>query len=534
MESDKVADFQEITGVQDLLLCHQVLQDHNWNLEAAVSSFLDFQTAAEEKEEDAGAFAASPFSSWDWKAEEQAGEQPPQRFSSSSGVPTSDDANSDGESFLFRNPYGYPVAVEYANYHPPDTNTSSDAADPHLEWKLVDLPLSIARGSYNLVYDAVVAMSADIAGEVLNYGLDMLRLRSSSSSSSDNSNNGHRRTRHGITRQAIFSPADPDVASFIQRFEREYGETHPEFQTTSFIQALRYAQRMHKFLFMYIHSSTEHASPTVRCFCQGTLCHPVLLEFVNANFVSWGVDLLSKQGQQMSKCLNIQTLPFCALVTAAPNAQIAVVRQIEGLKSAGELLSILQGVVEDHGPALLTFTHVQEEEEQNKDYFHLFEEQDAVAAHQQIGLQAYQEREERHGYEAEQIAREEALDDCQRRESQEEAAAQTEQEAAEKQLALKKDQLKRAMALITEPEKGPDVSQVLLWLPTGGRKQRRFESSAKVEAIYDYIDSLGTISPGRYSLVSNFPRIVYGPDKMNLTLRKVGLHPTASLFVEMN
>jgi hypothetical protein len=131
------------------------------------------------------------------------------------------------------------------------------------------------------------------------------------------------------------------------------------------------------------------------------------------------------------------------------------------------------------------------------------------------------------------------------------------------------------MALLTEPEKGPDVSQVcakcwalwvftyellffgplgidvspeellhkelfnahwqvLLWLPTGGRKQRRFESSAKVEAIYDYIDSLGTIGPGRYSLVSNFPRIVYGPDKMNLTLRTVGLHPTASLFVEMN
>lgn len=182
-----------------------------------------------------------------------------------------------------------------------------------------------------------------------------------------------------------------------------------------------------------------------------------------------------------------------------------------------------------------------------------------------------QEREERHGYEAEQIAREEAVADCQRRESQEEAAAQTEQEAA----GFKKDQLKRGMALLTEPEKGPDVSQVcakcwalwvftyellffrllginvspkellhkelfnahwqiLLWLPTGGRKQRRFESSAKVEAIYDYIDSLGTISPGRYSLVSNFPRIVYGPDKMNLTLRIVGLHPTASLFVEMN
>jgi FAS-associated factor 2 len=78
------------------------------------------------------------------------------------------------------------------------------------------------------------------------------------------------------------------------------------------------------------------------------------------------------------------------------------------------------------------------------------------------------------------------------------------------------------------------LSQVLLRLPTGERIQRRFESSAKVGALYDYVDSFGTVGAGKFSLVSNFPRIVYGPDKMDLTLRDAGLHPNASLFVQLN
>ena len=68
-------------------------------------------------------------------------------------------------------------------------------------------------------------------------------------------------------------------------------------------------------------------------------------------------------------------------------------------------------------------------------------------------------------------------------------------------------------------------------LPSGERKERRFESSAKVSAIYDFVDSLGTFDAVKYSLVSNFPRTVYGPDMRNLTLKSANLHPHASLFV---
>jgi FAS-associated factor 2 len=37
----------------------------------------------------------------------------------------------------------------------------------------------------------------------------------------------------------------------------------------------------------------------------------------------------------------------------------------------------------------------------------------------------------------------------------------------------------------------------------------------------------------KYSLVSNFPRVTYGPEKHSMTLVEAGLHPQASLFIEV-
>ncbi|KAH0456415.1 hypothetical protein IEQ34_014322 [Dendrobium chrysotoxum] len=77
------------------------------------------------------------------------------------------------------------------------------------------------------------------------------------------------------------------------------------------------------------------------------------------------------------------------------------------------------------------------------------------------------------------------------------------------------------------------VSAVLVRFPTGERKERRFYSSTTVQALYDYVDSLDCLNAEKYSLVSNFPRVSYGPEKFSLSLKEAGLHPQASLFVEI-
>ncbi|KAF3587445.1 hypothetical protein F2Q69_00027660 [Brassica cretica] len=67
----------------------------------------------------------------------------------------------------------------------------------------------------------------------------------------------------------------------------------------------------------------------------------------------------------------------------------------------------------------------------------------------------------------------------------------------------------KALALGDDPEKVPDVAQVLVRFPNGERKGRRFESIP------------------RY-------RHLYGRDKESMSLKDAGLHPQASLFIEIH
>ncbi|KAK7259543.1 hypothetical protein RIF29_25152 [Crotalaria pallida] len=121
-----------------------------------------------------------------------------------------------------------------------------------------------------------------------------------------------------------------------------------------------------------------------------------------------------------------------------------------------------------------------------------------------------------------------------KRKEEEEARERAAREAAEKQAALAKLREKKAKSLGEEPEKGPNVTQVLVRFPNGERKGRRFDSTATIQSLYDYVDSLGCLETDRYNLVSNFPHVVYGQEKLTLSLNEPGLHPQASLFVELN
>lgn len=75
--------------------------------------------------------------------------------------------------------------------------------------------------------------------------------------------------------------------------------------------------------------------------------------------------------------------------------------------------------------------------------------------------------------------------------------------------------------------------QVAIRLPSGERKERRFHNTAKVQMLYDYVESLKSMGSDSFLLISNFPRVEYGPKKLGLTLKDAGLHPRTSLFVQM-
>ncbi|KAG5378023.1 hypothetical protein IGI04_025865 [Brassica rapa subsp. trilocularis] len=79
-------------------------------------------------------------------------------------------------------------------------------------------------------------------------------------------------------------------------------------------------------------------------------------------------------------------------------------------------------------------------------------------------------------------------------------------------------------------EREADVAQVLVRFPNGERKGRRFESNT----LYDCVDSFGVLETEEYSLITNFPRTVYRRDKESMSLKDAGLHPQASVFIEIH
>lgn len=381
---------------------------------------------------------------------------------------------------------------------------------PGLAWRLVTLPFSVISGSLGLVSGAV-GLGLWAAGGVISYSLGMVGL-------------GSGRGGESSSRLVSVSAVASEAAQFVEAFDGEYGTRRPNFVAEGFMDSLQRSRNSFKLLFVYLHSPDHPDTPG---FCERTLCSETVSAFVNENFVAWGGSIRASEGFKMSNSLKASRFPFCALVMPATNQRIALLQQVEGPNSPEEMLTMLQRVLEESAPVLVAARLDAEERRTN---MRLREEQDAAY---RAALEADQARERQRREEQERLERKTAEAERKRKE-EEEAREREAREAAEREAARTRLREEKALSLGAEPEKGPDTTQVLVRFPSGDRKGRRFHSTATVQSVYDYVDSLGCLEVDDYNLVSNFPRIVYGPKKRSLSLKESGLHPQASLFVELN
>ncbi|XP_057967025.1 plant UBX domain-containing protein 10 [Malania oleifera] len=414
-----------------------------------------------------------------------------------------------------------PAAVAAATTTARDVGISgqSDSLDdrtavaPGLAWKVITLPISVVSGSLGLISGAV-GFGLWAAGGVLSYSLGMIGLGGSGRGGESSS-----------SPLVSVSAAASEAMDFVADFERAYGGTNrPNFVTEGFMDALQRSRQGFKLLFVYLHSPDHPDTPL---FCERTLCNEALAAFVNENFVAWGGSIRGSEGFKMSNSLKASRFPFCAVVMAATNQRIALLQQVEGPKSPEEMLTILQRVHEESASVLVA-ARLDAEERRNN--VRLREEQDAAF---RAALEADQARERQRREEQERLEREAAEAERKRKE-EEEAREKAAREAVEREVARARLRQEKALSLGTEPEKGPNVTQVVVRFPTGERKERRFHSTSTIQCLYDYVDSLDCLEVESYSLVSNFPRVVYGPEKLSQSLKEAGLHPQASLFVELN
>ncbi|KAH6815757.1 hypothetical protein C2S51_020577 [Perilla frutescens var. frutescens] len=303
-----------------------------------------------------------------------------------------------------------------------------------------------------------------------------------------------------------FPPLIHEEWAFLSTFEQQYGTMHPFFYACRFMDALKIAQDDHKFMFMYIHSPEHPFTPS---FCRETLCSELVVQFLDANFVCWGGLDSRGEGLQMSTTLRVSSFPFCAIVAPAPgDNNLAVLQQMEGPVSPAELVEILHRTLEEQGLAFGSGSSRASLEEKRRADRLLKEEQDAAYL---AALKIDQEKER---------------DRKQKKPILESASKQP------NKAKLKSASISAETSHSNEVKKG-EVTQILIRFPNGERREHSFLSTDKIQAIYRYIDSLGLTAVGNYRLISNFPRKVYGVDQMSMTLKDAGLHPKASLFLEI-
>ncbi|XP_022719984.1 plant UBX domain-containing protein 8-like [Durio zibethinus] len=150
----------------------------------------------------------------------------------------------------------------------------------------------------------------------------------------------------------------------------------------------------------------------------------------------------------------------------------------------------------------------------------------SLQADREKELKAIQEA-EAHRLE-EEAARKAALEEEKRKEEEFRRKMEEEQEC-ERQLAAKEASLPREPAADEE-----NAVTLLVRMPDGSRRGRRFLKSDRLQSLYDFIDIGRGVKPGTYRLVRPYPRRAFSDGESSLALNELGLtSKQEALFLEL-
>ncbi|KAG5009256.1 hypothetical protein AAZX31_07G074300 [Glycine max] len=93
---------------------------------------------------------------------------------------------------------------------------------------------------------------------------------------------------------------------------------------------------------------------------------------------------------------------------------------------------------------------------------------------------------------------------------------------------------KKEVGLPKEPPLSDEVITIVVRMPDGGRCERRFLKTDKLELLFDFIDICGAQKPETYRLVKSYPRRAYSINDCSSTFNEVGLSKNnEALFLEL-
>ena len=280
---------------------------------------------------------------------------------------------------------------------------------------------------------------------------------------------------------------------------------------------------------MYLHSH-DHAD--AHAFCADVLCDPAFKAFVDDRFVCWAGDVRRADAHALAAALKPSAFPYAALLRSE-GGRASLVMACEGATSARDLMDLLERASDAHAAPLAAARAARAENERARS---LRDEQDAAFRE---SLEADARREAAAAAAEEEASR---LAEAEARAAAEAAAAEA--AAAEalraREALVARRRIEKAQSMKTEPAAdAAGVCKVAVKLPGGGRRERRFLETDTLRDVFDFVDALDGDDAAavgvRYSLVSNFPRRVFGRERdAATTLGDGGLAPQAMLMYRLD
>ncbi|KAG6612022.1 putative regulator of the ubiquitin pathway (contains UAS and UBX domains) [Phytophthora cinnamomi] len=330
-------------------------------------------------------------------------------------------------------------------------------------------------------------------------------------------------------------PEDPQAAArnFAHSLRRRYGEAvTPRFEHTSFRDAVSTARTASKFLLVFLHSNIHDDADA---FCRKAMCTERMSAYLNNSdcIVSWAGCVQHAEGFGVSLSLGCATFPFLALLSCVSRG-VNVVEKITANLPADEIVQKLNAAVDRNNQILATARHIRQQrteaqilrEQQDREY------QESLAAdrrrEQEAREQAEREEKERLQKEEEQRRAEEDA-----RRAEEEKIQQEKEYKAE--VEAKRARIADGPKTRAPPDADYKTAVIKFHLHNGTRLDHIFYAHDTLKTVRDFIDVEffdREITIRNYELATNFPKKVYGPDLLDVTLADAGLAPQALVYVQ--
>lgn len=309
--------------------------------------------------------------------------------------------------------------------------------------------------------------------------------------------------------------AEENVLQFLQVFEERYGNVHPAFHIGTLKSALTAAFNvpadLKRPLIVFLHSDK---ALTGHLFCSQVICSESMAGYIDQHFVMWAYDLTERRLQQqiLTECQSIFGYSGRQQVEMYVPDKLPLMIVITKVQSAPQVFAVFQG---DISPDLLMAQLI-----------------DAVENYNQTrSIEKAAELEQEQRSRLRELQEQEYLDSLQRDREKDEMKKIEEKE---KQLQVETEEatLSSFEDLVPpEPDSNTPSSDITFKLPSGERINRKFVHRTQLKVLSYFVGSKG-YPPAKFKLVQNFPKRQFDEDEMYLTLDDLGLTRREILYVE--